>query len=661
MLKSTSVSMPSAQSQPRNGSASVGVIASAVLGLGLVLILCSGTLSAAPPFEMSGELDVIIKEDFDHNHFEYDYFIRDDTGRDWYQLEFERTPPGHLKTGQKIRVRGEPKGKKFRVESLEEEGSAPSDPLAVPGDEAAVAVDEHKAVVLMVNLTNATVGQSPSQIIGNMFTNDRSVDKLYREASRGQMGFPADTDRDGQPDVFGPFNIPHDNSTCKYYDWAYATESAAEAAGVDLSLYRHRVFVLPNTSNLPACSWAGVANVGCGTFCRAWIAGSSGMIYAHELGHNLNMAHAGTDPENDGTINNVYGDYSDPMGGATSSWYLFNAGHMDQMGWYGGIPGAVTTLMGSGTYDIAAIGMDPWTSGAPAALKIYKPDTKDYYYLSYRQPIGDFNQLSTTYTKGVNVHRYKGSGYGYTTHVTTLTDGGLFTDSANGISVYQLGRSGDYARVQVSFGCAPLPPSVGLAPATLTRQPGSSVEFSVSVTDQGTGCGGGYYAIDGQGDLAASVTPSSLALSAGQTGSAKLVADAVGAPDGSYRIEAIVTHLDAEDPNRAETVASATLIVDGTAPSVPAGLAGSSDNKGAITLTWQAASDALSGVTSYDVARDGVFIGQTSTISFKDSGTVSGTTYQYSVSARDGAGNQSAASPRLSVTSSGKTTGKPRK
>ncbi|MBK6958288.1 MAG: hypothetical protein IPH22_07755 [Nitrosomonas sp.] len=67
--------------------------------------------------------------------------------------------------------------------------------------------------------------------------------------------------------------------------------------------------------------------MGCGTFCRAWIAGTTGMIFAHELGHNLNLAHAGTDPENDSTINNVYGDYSDPMGSSGSNWYLFNAAH----------------------------------------------------------------------------------------------------------------------------------------------------------------------------------------------------------------------------------------------------------------------------------------------------------------------------------------------
>ncbi len=74
-----------------------------------------------------------------------------------------------------------------------------------------------------------------------------------------------------------------------------AAEDAAQAAGVDLSLYRHRVLVLPRHNDLPDCSWAGVANVGCSSFCRAWIAeGESPMVFAHELGHNLNLAHAGT-------------------------------------------------------------------------------------------------------------------------------------------------------------------------------------------------------------------------------------------------------------------------------------------------------------------------------------------------------------------------------
>ncbi len=648
------------RSRPRRGAlGKCSGLAAATLGV--LFLTTFGSVQAAAPVEMEGELAVIIKDDFDHNRFETDYFIQDETGEIGYQLEFERTPPGHLRSGQRVRVRGEPKGKKFRVENLEEQGWAAPDGASVTGEQQVLSqvVDERRAVVLMVNLTNVKVSLTRDQVIGRMFTDKQSVHHLYREASLGQMSFPADSDGDGKPDVFGPFEIPYDNSNCNYTAWGSAADAAAQAAGVNLSLYRHRVYVIP--TNRPACGWIGIAFAGCGTTCRAWIGGTSGALFVHELGHNLNMHHAGTDPENDGVINSEYGDISDPMGSSGSNWRIFNAAHLDQMRWYADIPGAIATVLTSGTYDLAAIGMDPWTSGAPAALKIYKPDTKDYYYLSYRQPIGDFNMLSTTYTKGVNVHRYRGSGLNQTSHITTLTDGGLFTDSKNGISVYQVARAGNYATVEVSFGCAPTPPKVSLAPATLTMRPGTSAGFSVSVTEQGTGCGNRSYALAGSGPLPTTVTPSSLTLSAGQSVSGALSANAGGAADGSYPVEVRVTDLDATNPATATTVAGATLIVDGTPPTVPIGLSGSSDNKGAITLSWQATSDALSGVAGYSVYRDGVLLGQATTTGFKDSGTVIGTTYQYSISARDGAGNPSAASSPVAVTATGKAPGKPAK
>jgi hypothetical protein len=183
--------------------------------LGALLLATVGPIQAAAPVEMEGELDVIIKEDFDHSHFETDYFLRDEDGRNGYQLEFKQTPPGHLRSGQRVKVRGQPQGRKFQVEGLDEQNSTAT-ATAVPMA-AGQMMDERKAVVLMVNLTNATVSLTRDQIAGHLFTNSRSVDGLYREASLGQMSFPADTDGNGQPDIFGPFNISYDNSTCDYY------------------------------------------------------------------------------------------------------------------------------------------------------------------------------------------------------------------------------------------------------------------------------------------------------------------------------------------------------------------------------------------------------------------------------------------------------------
>ncbi|MBK6958289.1 MAG: hypothetical protein IPH22_07760 [Nitrosomonas sp.] len=210
----------------------------------IILISLSFNSFSASPDEITGELDVIHKDDFDnHIHLENDYFLRDDNGVDWHQLHFDRTPPDHLRSGQRIRVKGRQNGRKFRVESLEEQSSANgrgsnTGVYSTTTDSAstadAMAIDERRAVVILVDLTNAKTGSytTPAQVAGKMFTDARSVDGLYREASLGQMSFPADTDGDGKPDVFGPFAINYDNATCDYYSWAYAAEAAAQLAGL---------------------------------------------------------------------------------------------------------------------------------------------------------------------------------------------------------------------------------------------------------------------------------------------------------------------------------------------------------------------------------------------------------------------------------------------
>ncbi|MEJ2692950.1 MAG: hypothetical protein P8166_07800, partial [Candidatus Thiodiazotropha sp.] len=59
----------------------------------------------------------------------------------------------------------------------------------------------------------------------------------------------------------------------------------------------------------------------------------------------------------------------------------------------------------------------------------------------------------------------------------------------------------------------------------------------------------------------------------------------------------------------------------------------------------------------YRIYRDGLWIGTSITTSYRDSGLSANTQYQYSVSAYDGAGNESAQSNGLSVTTAAATTG----
>ena len=67
-----------------------------------------------------------------------------------------------------------------------------------------------------------------------------------------------------------------------------------------------------------------------------------------------------------------------------------------------------------------------------------------------------------------------------------------------------------------------------------------------------------------------------------------------------------------------------------------------------VNLTWSASTDNV-GVTGYKIFRGGVQIGTSPTASFSDTGLAASTVYNYSVSAYDAAGNNSAQSSASSV------------
>ena len=91
---------------------------------------------------------------------------------------------------------------------------------------------------------------------------------------------------------------------------------------------------------------------------------------------------------------------------------------------------------------------------------------------------------------------------------------------------------------------------------------------------------------------------------------------------------------------------------DTQAPSTPAGLAASSIASTSFTLSWTASTDAV-GVTGYEVFRGGVSIGTPSGTTFNVTGLTASTAYSMRVRARDAAGNWSAQSAALTVTTTG--------
>jgi cellulose 1,4-beta-cellobiosidase len=88
--------------------------------------------------------------------------------------------------------------------------------------------------------------------------------------------------------------------------------------------------------------------------------------------------------------------------------------------------------------------------------------------------------------------------------------------------------------------------------------------------------------------------------------------------------------------------------IDTTPPSVPANLAAASTTSSA-SLTWSASTDNV-GVTGYDIYRNGILVGSSTTPGFTDTGLFANTQYSYTVAAFDAAGNLSAASAAVTVT-----------
>ncbi len=88
---------------------------------------------------------------------------------------------------------------------------------------------------------------------------------------------------------------------------------------------------------------------------------------------------------------------------------------------------------------------------------------------------------------------------------------------------------------------------------------------------------------------------------------------------------------------------------DTSPPSVPSGLAATSVTASSVGLSWNASTDNV-GVAGYTVYRNGTAIGTTSSTTYTDPAVAPSTGYSYTVDAFDAAGNHSAQSPALAVT-----------
>src|SRR6267378_7079694 len=121
----------------------------------------------------------------------------------------------------------------------------------------------------------------------------------------------------------------------------------------------------------------------------------------------------------------------------------------------------------------------------------------------------------------------------------------------------------------------------------------------------------------------------------------------LGIAIGSGLTLATVSHAQNWHSRQMRTPTSAPA--DTTAPTTPSGLAASAVTSASLTLSWNASTDNV-GVTGYRVYRGGTQVASPGGTSASIAGLSAGAPYSFTVSAVDAAGNVSAPSAALSVT-----------
>jgi hypothetical protein len=600
------------------------------------------------PVTVSGELTVIYADDVENHHSRLIHLLRDDRSGQTFQVRFETNPKATLRSGSRVKVVGRSIGSEIFVAATQADltttltanasAGLSSQTTALPGS-------EQRTLVMLANFQDVGVSCSAEAVRNVMFSDPagKSVNALYTGSSVGKVSVTGD--------VIGPFTLAASSADpCNYGAWGLDADTQAAALGVDLTSYAHKVYVMPSSS----CSAAGMATVG-GAPSRAWIYECNIQgVYAHEFGHNLGMDHASTATEE-------YGDNTDPM--SIASWMLHgvNAPHRHQLNWL--TEASAQLISHDGTYAVAPLAQDPSEAAAPQVFMVRKPDTAEYYYISYRTSLGVDSYIDSSYYNRLSIHRYKGDGSSSRTYLLAgRSDGESFVDDVNGISVSLLSHSATQAAVDVRFvpvACVSASPVLSFTPQALTGGAGLAASYAVTLTNKdGSACPASSFALNSSvpSGWTASILPATLTLTPGVTGQAILtVIPAAGAAPATYTVQASASD-SLQGAHGTSAAASYTVqsVNDSVCPTSPANLTAMSNPKRKQTqLTWNSSIDNV-GVSGYRVMKNGVVVATLGNTMWTDKAWTAGTT-TYAVVAFDAAGNVSSPSNAVSVVISGRS------
>ena len=436
-----------------------------------------------------------------------EYWIEEENTERIFRLNFTGQPPHDLRTGDTVRARGKLRDNFLHVSNRKRErnfNSHESDDAGIEDSQAEIEVIARKrqdrknsnslrAVVILGNFSNDNVECTKKQMKDIMFDGPDSISKYFKEFSGNRMTFTGS--------VVGPYNIAESTTAQNHCSSSARDKMLAKARGdiVNIAKVDYFVYVMPKSCK-PGV--AGEAPIG-GKWSSNFLCHVPDVI-AHELGHNIGMHHADK-RKTDGKIQE-YGDTSDIMG-FPAGLRGFNSIHKEQMNW---IKSANLETVSTGTYEISHFSQN----NSKQVLKIPIPKSQQFYYVSYRQAVGYFDQknLKETYI-GVNIHRGSKAYASKSTLVKVLQIGDTFSDSKNDIYITHLNSSFETAEVQIqpkapngggnggnggngsnggndSSSCIEKNPSITATASEQSTEAGASLKYELSMTNNNIkGCG----------------------------------------------------------------------------------------------------------------------------------------------------------------------------
>ncbi|SEU01780.1 Metallo-peptidase family M12 [Stigmatella erecta] len=442
------------------------------LALGLTMG-CSNAGEQLPRYE--GEIQLFAVDHADGTH-RMGYGLRTADGQS-FELSFDGEP--QVQAGDRVVIHGylaperaasaQPGqvGEVLQAESIEvlpasaasKEGLATSSDALVGGTPRTIRV-----AVLPLVFPGSTAG------IDNATAKQRlaTVRSYYQEISYGTWIV--------EGDALAPLTLARP-ANCNLDTINNAARAAAKSQGINLDVYAHVGFVIPNNSGLSNCA-CGLAWVGRPPASSSPSIGNGSLYtctdanaFAHEFGHGFGLNHASTARCGTGVAYKAnpyssctpdeYGNRFNTMGGGLGH---MNAFQKSAMKWLDKCN--TLRVSKSGTFEVTAIHT---ASNATQALQIPNGDNVGgrplYYWVEYRNPaLATFNSGAT----GAGVHvgvaqDFRSAdgdtrpllldlapGYPNNHQDPRLTAGRTFQDP-NGIAISVLEQNNDRAVVQVTF------------------------------------------------------------------------------------------------------------------------------------------------------------------------------------------------------------------